>query len=140
MSEYMKAKTEDGTGFLIETVDVEKNEYTPFQHEAPATIEPARVKYFWMLSADFLKALDEPIREYHDNGYTLKYTESGQGFMADTIEVSAETTVTRMGLLVVAIETVLKAQNERRRAAGKRLMFDESNVIVKSFDCGRNEL
>jgi hypothetical protein len=124
MSEYMKPRHEDGTGFLIETPDP----------------KPATVRYFWMLSADFVKPLDEPVREYSEHGYTIKNVESGQGFMADTIEMPADASVTRMGLLVHAMKELLDAQNEGRRAQGKRIMFDESHIIAKSFDCGRNEL
>lgn len=128
MSNYMQAQHEDGSGFLIETPD-----------ETPET-KPATVRYFWMMSADFVKPLDEPIVEYHEYGTSIKTTISSQGFMADTIEMSADAKVTRMGLLVHAMGELLKSQNEGRRARGERIMFDESNIIAKSFDCGRNEL
>jgi hypothetical protein len=124
MSEYMSPKAEDGSGFLIETPDP----------------KPATVRYFWMISADFIKKLDEPVREYFADGYQIKNVETGQGFMADTIEFPADETVTRMGLLNYAIRRLVESQNDRRAQAGMRIMYDESNVILRAFECGRNEL
>jgi hypothetical protein len=124
MSEYMSPKQEDGSGFLIEAPDP----------------KPATVTYFWMISADFIKKLDEPVREYFEDGYQIKNAETGQGFMADTIEFPADETLTRMGLLNYAISRLVESQNDRRAQAGMRIMYDESNVILRAFECGRNEL
>jgi len=124
MSEYLNMETENG-----ETVTVAID---------PPKSEP--VKYFWMISADFIRTLPEPEYEYHSNGYTMKTQETGLGFMADTYTAQPGETVTRLSLLVFAIRELLKSQNEGRQAAGKTVMFDASHVIVKAFDCGRNVL
>lgn len=97
-------------------------------------------KYFWVISAEFVKNLDEPVREYHEHSYTIRTQETGNGFMGDVYEASEGERVTRIGLLNYAIGELLKSQNKARRAAGKAVMFDTSNVLVRFFDCGNNEL
>lgn len=135
MSEYMKARDEDGSGFLIETDDG-----TDFRIETVESPKPEAVKYFWMISADFSRELPHPVREYHEHGYTIKTHDTGMGFRGDVYTAKPGETVTRMGLLCLAIRELVASQNKSREASGKSGVFTDSNVIVKAFDCGRNEL
>lgn len=99
-----------------------------------------KIQWFYWISADFTQKRDQPKREYFENGYREITHETGVGFMGRTIELPADESVTRIGFLNYAIDQILETQNESRRARGETIMFDRSSVMVKAFDCGRNEL
>lgn len=105
------------------------------------TDQTPNVRYFFAISVEFTKTLDEPKKTYFDGGYRIQDTETGQGFLAETVELPADDkSATRIGFLNYAIERALNAQNKMRTQQGCTVMFDHSNVIVKWFDCGRNEI
>lgn len=97
-------------------------------------------EWFFWISADFTKKRDQPKREYFENGYREITHETGTGFIGRTLELAADDVPTRMGFLNYAIDQILEAQNEGRRARGETIMFDRADVMVKAFECGRNKL
>jgi hypothetical protein len=96
--------------------------------------------YYFIISADFSRKLDEPTTEYVPGGYTIKEFETGTGFISDTIKLPADQEITKLGLLNYAIEQLVERQNRNRAAQGRTIMFDRTHVFVKFFDAGRNEL
>lgn len=125
MGEYLNTDGE------IVTVGIESVKPEPVEN---------KVRYFYAISAEFVRKLDEPKREYFDGGYSVRQNESGQGFMADTIELDADAEVTRMGLLNYAIQELVERQNKMRTQQGYTIMFEAKDTIVKWFDCNRNAL
>lgn len=98
------------------------------------------ISYFWWISGDFSRKLDEPKREYFDGGYRIKEYETGTGFMGATIELPADQEVTRIGMLNYAMDQLFESQNKARRQRGCTVMFQSGDLQVKGFDCGRNVL
>lgn len=98
------------------------------------------VRYFYWISGDFSRKLAEPKREYFDGGYRIDEYETGTGFLGETVELSANEVVTRIGLMNYAMARLINSQNEGRAQRGCSIMFDKSDLHVKAFDCGRNEL
>lgn len=99
--------------------------------------------YFYFMHVQYQHKLDQPVTDYIEDpngriiGSKTREFETGSTFGAGT--VVTDEPITKFELFLKARDHTLNSTNEHRAKRGQ-ILFDVVDMVITSFDGGRNEI